>query len=36
MAQTSRRVNQGRIDVDFEDSAIIVNYEIETVLFDPI
>lgn len=30
--RVSRRVKQGRVDVDYQDSALIVNYDVETVI----
>jgi hypothetical protein len=30
----NRRIRQGIVDVDYEDSALVVNYEVETVRSD--
>lgn len=29
--QVTRKIRQGPVDIDFEESALVVNYEVETV-----
>jgi hypothetical protein len=29
--QITRKIKQGHVDVDFDESALVVNYEVETV-----
>jgi hypothetical protein len=29
--QVTRKIKQGPVQVDFEESALVVNYEVETV-----
>ena len=29
---TSKRIKQGRVELDYEDSALIVHYTVETVI----
>ena len=34
MSRTTRKVRQGKVEIDYTDPALVVNYELETVVLD--